>query len=152
MLVRAFRAADLDACTALAGRLTEGVAPWRDPVAVLAAVRAWVAASVEAAGTPGHAMFVAELDGRTVGLVAVGERAHFTGEIDAYVGELIVAAEAEGRGVGRALLAAAEDWAVRRGRTHLTLETGAANVRARQFYRDRGYLEEDVRLTRRIGP
>jgi hypothetical protein len=30
------------------------------------------------------------------------------------------------------------------------LETGAANVRARKFYEQLGYLEEEVRLTRRL--
>jgi ribosomal protein S18 acetylase RimI-like enzyme len=150
--VRPFRAADREACLALAGRLTEGVAAWRDPDAVLSAVRGWVAAAVEAVDEPSQAMFLAERSGRVVGLVAVAERVHFSGEVDAYVGELAVAADAEGQGVGRALMEAAEAWARSRGRAHITLETGAANTRAREFYQRLGYLTEDVRLTKALPP
>lgn len=152
MDVRPFRAADRQACLELADRLTEGVAAWRDPDAVLSAVRGWVAAAVEAADAPSQAMFVAERSGRVVGLVAVAERVHFSGELDAYVGELTVAADAEGHGVGRALMESAEAWARSRGRAHITLETGAENSRAREFYQRLGYLTEDVRLTKALPP
>jgi len=76
-----------------------------------------------------------------VGLVTVGHRRHFAGELDAYIGELIVAEAAEGRGIGRLLMRAAEDWADSRGLRRLTLETGAANSAARAFYASLGYLE-----------
>ncbi len=67
---------------------------------------------------------------------------------DAYVGELLVARSAEGRGVGRALMARAEQWGREQGHAYLTVETGAANARARAFYTGLGYLDEDVRLTK----
>jgi GNAT superfamily N-acetyltransferase len=81
----------------------------------------------------------------------VGTRTHFTGDIDAYVGELVVAESMERRGVGARLLRVAETWAAARGLERLTLETGAANAGARAFYAVAGYHEEDVRLTKRIG-
>lgn len=56
---------------------------------------------------------------------------HFTGQVDAYVGELVVSAPYERRGIGRALMARAELWAGDCGLEHLTIETGAANVAAR---------------------
>lgn len=74
----------------------------------------------------------------------------FTGELDAYVGELVVAEHAQGRGVGTQLMRRAERWAGRRGFRHLTLETGAANEAARSFYHSRGYREEGIRLTKPI--
>ncbi len=83
-----------------------------------------------------------------VGFVSVGERRHFSGAVDGYVGELVVAREHEGRGIGSLLMDHAEGWARHRGVAHLTLETGAANGAARAFYKARGYQEEDVRLTR----
>jgi hypothetical protein len=43
-----------------------------------------------------------------LGFVSVSERRHFAGAVDAYVGELVAAQRAEGRRVGRALLAHAE--------------------------------------------
>ena len=93
-------------------------------------------------------VFVAEDDaGSIVGFASVGSRAHWSGEIDAYVGELVVADEVERRGTGSALMLAAEDWGRRQGHGRLFLETGALNTVARDFYRSRGYDEEDVRLS-----
>jgi len=62
--IRPFRGEDREQVLALAPRLTEGVAPWRDPAAVASAVAGWVASSLDSSGEPGHAVFVAELDGR----------------------------------------------------------------------------------------
>jgi ribosomal protein S18 acetylase RimI-like enzyme len=87
---------------------------------------------------------------QVVGVVHAAEREHFTGQVDAYVGELVTAPGRERRGIGRALTAAAEAWGAARGLAYLTLRTGAANEKARAFYAALGYLEEDVRLTKRI--
>jgi GNAT superfamily N-acetyltransferase len=150
MLVRRSQPADREAALGLAPRLTIGVAPWRDPDAVLDAVRAWVRDAIASTGE-GQAVFVAEdRSGRLVGLVGVGQCTHFSGAMDGYVGELIVSADHEGQGAGRALMAAAEQWAIERGLTRMTLETGAANAGARAFYARLGYVEEEVRLTRRL--
>jgi ribosomal protein S18 acetylase RimI-like enzyme len=141
---------DSPALLALSERLAIGVAPWRDPVKVAAAVRSWVESSLAAAGRDGHAMLVAQYGDHVAGLVSLAERAHFTGQTDAYVGELVVDAGMEGRGVGQALMAAAEEWAAGRGLACITLETGTRNNRARHFYERSGYQEEDIRLTKPI--
>lgn len=73
-----------------APRLTASVAAWRDPGAVLRAVKQWVAGSPSQAGSGSAGLLVAEVDGRVVGFVSIATRRHFTGEEDAYVGELIV--------------------------------------------------------------
>jgi len=148
--VRPIQRGDHSEALALAPRLTEGVAAWREPQAVLRAVDGWVRSSVDAADQPGRAVYVAVADGRIAGLVTVGERKHFTGQLDGYVGELAVAPGFERRGIATQLMNAAEAWAASRGLTFLTLETGAANRIARAFYAQRGYLEEDVRLTKAI--
>ena len=135
---------------ALAPRLTEGVAAWRDSQPVLRAVRGWVESSLDTASQPDHAVYVAIADGRVAGLVTVCERAHFTGQVDAYIGELAVDSSLERRGIATQLVSAAEVWAARRGLAFLTLETGAANQPARAFYAQRGYQEEDIRLTKAI--
>lgn len=148
--VRRYDPADRAAALALAPRLGEGVADWRDADAVGGAVRAWVAGSLDTAEHPDRAVLVA-VDGlELLGLVSVSERRHFSGQLDGYVGELVVAASEVRRGVGSTLMAAAEDWARRRGLPFLTLETGAANRAARIFYQALGYAEEDVRLTKRL--
>ncbi len=95
-------------------------------------------------------MYVAIVDGKIAGLVTVAERKHFTGQLDGYVGELVTAPGLERRGIGRQLMAAAEQWATDRGLACLTLETGAANQAARAFYAALGYADEDVRLTKRL--
>ncbi len=148
VVARPFEAADRSSVLALASRLAEGVAAWRGPQQVLKAVIDWVRCSIDDAEQPDRAVFVAEVEGVVVGVVTVGTRAHFTGDLDAYVGELVVDARVQRSGVGAALMAAAESWASDRGLRHLTLETGAANQPARGFYRALGYLEEDVRLTK----
>jgi ribosomal protein S18 acetylase RimI-like enzyme len=150
--VRPYRPGDRAQVLALAPRLTEGVAPWRDSGAVLTAVNGWVQDSIDALSQPGHAVCVAT-DGTTIaGVVTVGERNHFTGQADAYVGELAVRPGMERRGIATQLMAAAETWAASRGLPFLTLETGAANQPARHLYRALGYQEEDIRLTKAIAP
>jgi ribosomal protein S18 acetylase RimI-like enzyme len=147
--IRSYEPSDRDALMTMAERLLEGAAAWRDPVRWLAAVREWVSGSIESAAEgDGAAVLVAVSAGQVAGFVSVSSRQHFTGAVDAYIGELVVAAGDERRGAGRALLSAAEDWAEQRGYGRLTLETGAANTRARAFYARAGYAEEEVRLTK----
>jgi ribosomal protein S18 acetylase RimI-like enzyme len=148
--IRPARPQDRAALLALSSRLTIGVAPWRDPAKVAAAVRGWVESSLASASQDGHALLVAVLDGQVAGLVSLGEREHFTGEVDAYIGELVTSEAVEGRGAGQALMAAAEAWAAGRGLARITLDTGIRNQRARRFYAAAGFEEEDVRLSRPV--
>lgn len=112
-------------------------------------MRDWVRDSLR---DPDTTVFVAEgRGGRIVGMATVGTRTHFTGQIDAYVGELAVAPRHTRSGIGRNLMAAVEQRAVAHGYACVTLETGAANHVARAFYQSLGYLEEDVRMTRPLG-
>lgn len=149
--VREYSPADRDAIMALAPRLCEGKAPWRDDASWLSSVQGWISAAADAAGQADHVVYVAVDGDQVVGVVHAAERAHFTGQMDAYVGELVTAPGMERRGIARALMATAEAWGTARGLTYLTLETGSANRGARALYAALGYLEEDVRLTKRIG-
>lgn len=108
----------------------------------------WVERSLDESTAAGHAVYLAVVAEEVVGLISVGTREHFTGEVDAYVGELVVAESMERRGIGARLMQAAELWAAEHGFMRLTLETGAANAGARAFYASLGYGEEDVRLTK----
>jgi len=150
VLIRPYRPQDRHEAMSLASRLEIGVAPWRDPAAVRAAVAGWVRGSLDSCAAENRQVFVAIDSSRVVGVVTVGQRQHFTGETDAYVGELVVAEGMERRGVGTQLMRAAEEWGRQRGLKHLTLETGAANSRARAFYASLQYEEEDVRLTKKL--
>jgi GNAT superfamily N-acetyltransferase len=149
--IRVARASDRDAIVGMAERLREGVASWRDPQEVRRAVIGWVRESLANLADRDTGAFVAERNGEVVGFVCVSERSHFTGEVDTYIGELVVAKKAEGGGIGRALVEAAEDWGRSRGRKRVVVDTGAANAPARQFYAALGYEEEDVTVSRAIG-
>ena len=150
--IRPAREEDYPALLALSPRLTTGAAPWRDPARFTVATRGWIESSLALAHEDGHAVIVALLDGRVAGLVSLAEREHFTGDLDAYVGELVTDSAVEGRGAGQALMAAAEKWAAARGLSRITLETGAHNHRARHFYERVGYEEEEVRLSKAVRP
>jgi len=146
--VRLYEPRDRETLLVLAERLQEGVAAWRSSTAVRAAVKRWVEDAVDSNGGESRVVFVAEEDGDVVGFVTASTRRHFAGDLDAYVGELVVDRRAEGRGVGRMLMAAAEEWGRTQGFAYITLDTGAANAHARAFYRALGYEEEDVKLTK----
>ncbi len=148
--IRPYRPEDRGQVMALAPRLTERAPAWRDPDALLAAARGWVSGSLDAISKPYHAAYVAADGDSVVGVITVGERTHFTGQVDAYVGELVVKAGMERRGIATELMAAAESWAAGRGLAFITLETAAANQPARLFYATVGYQEEEVRLTKAV--
>lgn len=132
----------------LAPRLAEGLAPWRDHEAAIRAAQGWLVGSFSAAARHEGAVLVAVGETGVIGVISVTEQRHFTGETDGYIGELAVDSPAARRGVGSALMAAAEAWAGDRGLRNLTLLTGAANTTARHFYAALGFREEEVRLTR----
>ena len=146
--IRPATTADADPILALADRLLVGVAPWRDEAAVTAAVRGWVRTSLAAMAEPGHAVLVADLEGVVVGFVSLSPGNHWAGDPDASIGELVVSPEAEGRGIGRALVEAAMERARENGSTRISVSTGAANTRARNLYRRLGFEDEDVTLSR----
>jgi ribosomal protein S18 acetylase RimI-like enzyme len=148
--IRRYRTTDRDGVMALAPRLTEWVSPWRDPGAVLAAVQGWVSGSADQAGDADRAFYVAAADGQIVGLASVCEQAHFSGQVDAYVGELVVDRSWQGRGIGSELMRAAEGWAAARGLSFICLDTGADNGPARGLYASLGFTLEAVRLTKPV--
>ena len=163
VIIRPAAAADRAGVVALAPRLAEGVAPWRNEREAMDASRRWLEGSLDeaAAGTGTVLVAVDEraaagpapsATGGIVGVVSVHPSEHFTGERDGYIGELVVTEHAARRGIGRSLVDAAEAWARGQGLAHLTLHAGAYNDSARAFYAALGFAEEEVRLTRPVPP
>lgn len=149
--VRRYEPADRPFVLGLVPRLTQGIAPWRDVAKMAGAMGRFVEEDVAAIGERA-AVFVAQYaDGRPLGFVTVGHNVNFTGEEQAYVGELAVSEGVEGHGVGRALMGAVEAWAAAQGYRLVVLETGALNARARAFYAGLDYREESVKLVKIIG-
>ncbi len=66
----------------------------------------------------------------------------FTGESHAHVSEIAVTQD--GAGAGRALMEAAEKWAIERGDRYISLNVQARNVSAHGFYLHLGYSVEKV--------
>ena len=138
---------DREQILALATRLTEGVAEWRDPDAVKQAVTGWVKDSLDESHQDNQTVLVADLDGSVGGFVSVGTRKHWSGAIDGYIGELVVSHEAEGAGIGSALIQAAAEWSREQELERVSVDTGAANTRARNLYKRLGFDEEGITLS-----
>lgn len=95
----------------------------------------------------------ADKDGEVLGM-AYAEQAvdYFTQERHGHLGIIAVAAEAEGRGVGRELLATVERWAAEQGFRFLTLNVFATNARAIDVYERAGYRPDTVRYLKELLP
>ncbi len=72
-------------------------------------------------------------------------------EPSAHLEAIAVDVSAEGKGVAKALLDAAERCALERGALTMTLHVFASNQRARDFYDRSGYDGELVRYIKKIG-
>jgi GNAT superfamily N-acetyltransferase len=103
------------------------------------------------AAADGRTLLVAELDGRPAGFTFLEPAVdYFTGQSDGHIGMVAVADTAEGKGVGAALMRAAEDWARRNGYPRIHLNVFAGNDRARRIYERSGYEMETIRYVKPI--
>lgn len=153
-VIRPARAGDRAAVLALVPRLRAfGPPPLRPPESLDAGELRTLGGFFESP-PDGAALWVAEgPDGALLG-AAYAERAvdYFTEESHGHLGILMVAAEAEGQGVGRALVAAVERWAAEQGDRFLTLNVFATNARAASVYERAGYRPDTVRYVRELRP
>lgn len=110
-------------------------------------VRPWNDAAADArralAG-PASTVLVARRDGGIVGTVMVGHDGH-----RGWVYYLAVAAAARGEGLGRALMAAAEDWCAARGVPRMNLMVRSGNDGVVGFYTALGYRAAEVVVLQR---
>ena len=89
------------------------------------------------------AFFVAEQGGAVVGFLHVRRvRDSYTQADISHVSDIVVAPAAEGRGLGRALMAEAEQWARTQGHALLQLYVLPENVPARSLYERLGFAPE----------
>jgi GNAT superfamily N-acetyltransferase len=114
----------------------------------------WVAGLVPVLGRFG-CLFVAGAADAPVGFLAGRLRstpAHFGGELVGFVSEVIVAESQRGRGLGKALLAAAEAWFRAKGVVRVELQVVVKNESARRFYLGHGWAEELVQMVKPLRP
>jgi len=71
-------------------------------------------------------------------------------EPSAHLEAIAVSADAEGQGVGKALLEANEANARKHGAQSLTLHVISTNTRARSFYERSGYFDEMLRYIKKL--
>jgi GNAT superfamily N-acetyltransferase len=83
---------------------------------------------------------VAEREGKVLGMVGLRiERSYGSDDSYVQIRDFVVGSEHRGKGVGRTLLSAAEDWARRRGARDVMLTTHKRRTDAHRFYRSMGY-------------
>jgi ribosomal protein S18 acetylase RimI-like enzyme len=100
--------------------------------------------------TPGHAFFVVEADGGSVGYLWLAEREQH-GQRTLFVYEIEINEGQRGKGYGRATMLLAEDEARARGLSQLQLNVFGGNEVARGLYRSLGYQENAVLMTKQLG-
>jgi GNAT superfamily N-acetyltransferase len=152
--IRAARADDRTFVLDLAERLVSFDVPhWREKPELVEgdrrALARWFARLRQdsgAAGPEGEALYIAELDGVPAGcafLVTLVD--YFNERPHAHLSVLAVSADAEGKGVGSALLEKSVAWAKDRQSDRLTLSALVTNARARALYERKGFAGEYIR-------
>jgi ribosomal protein S18 acetylase RimI-like enzyme len=129
--------ADVEAVGALWARcgLTR---PWNDPAADIAFARS----------APGATILVGRKDGTMVASVMVGHDGH-----RGTVYYVSVDPNCQGEGLGREIMAAAEDWLKSQGVWKLNLMVRADNSKVIDFYQALGYAtEERVNMAKWLDP
>ena len=97
------------------------------------------------------AIFVAEENKKKLGFIHVRFGSdYYYKEKHGHVEDLVVAAEGEGRGVGKLLIKKAEEWARLQGFRWLTLNVFAKNEKARQVYDKLGYGEDILKYVKEL--
>ncbi len=110
----------------------------------------YMAATFSPAELEGASTLIAEAaDGRRLGYIHVRPgKDGVSDEPCGYISLLALDKGAEGTGVARRLMAAAEDWARARGYRLLSLDVFADNRRAIDFYRRGGFKRETIRMVK----
>ncbi|HXS03586.1 MAG TPA: GNAT family N-acetyltransferase [Rhodanobacter sp.] len=97
-------------------------------------------------------LFVAEdADGERIGFIELQKtQDFFTGRTNCHINNVVVAPRHEGRGVGKALMAHAEEWAREHHCALVTLAAFPGNERALALYASCGYGTDLLRLVKPV--
>lgn len=149
MQIRPATAADREAVLALVPRLAEcGTPPGRDRRQIEQVDLRSIAAALTACA-PDSALLVAEAQARVLGFIQVRTVVdYYTQAPIGHVSDVVVAAHAQGQGVGEALLQAAQDWASARDYRLMQLLVLPEDAAARRLYERQGYRAEWLKYVR----
>ena len=149
--IRSATSADREFLHRLADRLADFERPaWRSRQEIAEGDRRALEDAIDNA-QPGTELFVAEMAGEAAGCLLMWTLAdYFTQQWHAHISVIAVTKDAEGKGVGRALMEHAEAWARERGHGSVTLSVFEGNQRARALYERAGYTTEMRRMIKRL--
>ena len=151
VLIRLATAADREFLIGIADRLADFAHPvWRTREEIADGDRR---ALIEALDHPAadRDLFVAELDGARAGCLLMWTLEDYFAHLrHSHVSVLAVTRDAEGLGVGRALMDRAERWARERGHHRITLSVFEGNERARGLYERAGFSSEMRRYVKQL--
>jgi ribosomal protein S18 acetylase RimI-like enzyme len=147
VVIRSATSADRDFLASLAERLADFERPpWRSHEEIADGDRRALFDALDNP-QPGTQLFIAEVDGNRAGCLLLWTlEDYFCQQWHAHVSVIAVTREAEGTGVGRALMAHAETWARAHGHTSITLSVFEGNRRAQALYERVGYATEMRRM------
>jgi ribosomal protein S18 acetylase RimI-like enzyme len=150
IVIRPATSRDREFVLSLADRLAEFEPPsWRTAGEIAEGDRRALADAFDTP-RPDHALFVAELHGRPAGCLLLWTlHDYFSGERHAHISVIATTRDAEGNGVGRALMEHAENWARQRGHSRITLSVFETNRRAQKLYERTGF---EVEMRRYVKP
>jgi ribosomal protein S18 acetylase RimI-like enzyme len=150
LVIRLATPRDRASLVTLASRLTAfELPPWRRAEDIATADAREMIEAVDA-GNGDNEVWVAERGSLVAGCLHVLVATDFFGQRHAHVSVIATTEEAEGSGVGRALLDHAESWGRARGFTLVTLNVFAANARARRFYEKAGWSAEMLKYAKEL--
>jgi len=109
-------------------------------------------AEMMAETTVRHTTLIAERDGVALGFIHVREsKDDISGEECGTVPLLAVTEAAQGAGIGKLLMEAAESWSREKGFRLLHLEVFSTNDQARYFYDSLGFKPDTINMIKALG-
>lgn len=149
VIVRAATPDDREFLAAIATRLADFDVPdWRSAANIAAGDRRDLLLALDHLPAE-SALLVAEQDGIRAGVLHLLTRKDFfTLRPHGHISVIAITREAEGRGLGRALMAHAEQWSRERDYDRLTLSVFPANTRALALYERSGFAVDMLAMTK----
>jgi ribosomal protein S18 acetylase RimI-like enzyme len=149
IVIRKYKNGDLQEIISLIPRFSEFELPkWRNEEDISKKTKNLIEESVNDLSEDAE-MFIAEENQVILGFILLLTRKDFfTDESHGYISDIAVKKEYEGRGVGRMLLEAAENWAKNKGYRLIVLHALIGNERAKKIYEKFGFEKDNIQYTK----
>ena len=97
-------------------------------------------------------IFIAEdEEGKPLGFIHLQTGSdYYNKEEHGHISDIIIAPEAEGRGIGRILIERSEEWARTKGYRWLSLSVFTQNQKAREVYKHMGFGEDIIKYVKKL--